>query len=199
MPTIARAGRCLAAGSVSCALLLAPAVAIAQNGSKSMAAAKQLTEVLDRLKLDAIAAPDPADAALSWPRSISRAASCWSSRPAYSAPTLLTAKLAKKDYRDVYIDLNAASVAGSKIFVMDQTCDGLVAKPGDNAPGTGRGRKPRCSTGTGRRPRSRRTSTRRPLRGRTKVLAHPDAARRPGPKERVVVRSGFRVSRWTWR
>ena len=54
----------------------------------------------------------------------------------YSAPALLTAKLAKKDYRDIYIDLNAASVAGSKIFVMDQTCDGLVAKPGDNAPDT---------------------------------------------------------------
>jgi hypothetical protein len=55
----------------------------------------------------------------------------------YSAPTLITAKLAKKDYRDVYIDLNAASVAGSKIFVMDQACNGLVAKPDDSqAPDT---------------------------------------------------------------
>ncbi len=49
----------------------------------------------------------------------------------YSAPTLLVDKLTKKDYRDVYIDLNAASVAGSKIFVMDQAADGLVKKPGD--------------------------------------------------------------------
>jgi hypothetical protein len=133
MPTIARAGRCLAAFSVSCVLLLGPAVAIAQD-AKSMAAAKQLTEVLDRLKLDAIAAPDPADAGTFVAALYFQGGQLLVVSAKYSAPTLLTAKLAKKDYRDVYIDLNAASVAGSKIFVMDQTCDGLVAKPGDNAP-----------------------------------------------------------------
>ena len=31
--------------------------------------------------------------------------------------------------RQVYIDLNSASVAGSKVFVIDQSCDGLIAKP----------------------------------------------------------------------
>ena len=49
----------------------------------------------------------------------------------YAAPPLLNEKIAKKDYRDVYIDLNSASVAGSKVFVIDLNADGLVAKPGD--------------------------------------------------------------------
>jgi len=135
MPTNARAGRCLAVLSVSCALLLGPAPATAQD-SKSSAAAKQLTEALDRLKLDAIAAPDPTDASTFVAALYFQGGQLLVVSAKYSAPTLLTAKLAKKDYRDVYIDLNAASVAGSKIFVMDQTCDGLVARPGDNAPDT---------------------------------------------------------------
>ena len=136
MPTNRRAGRCLVVFTLLCALLLGPALAAAQDGSKSTAAAKQLTEVLDRLKLDAIAAPDPTDAGTFVAALYFQGGQLLVVSAKYSAPTLLVAKLAKKDYRDVYIDLNAASVAGSKIFVMDQTCDGLVAKPGDNAPDT---------------------------------------------------------------
>jgi hypothetical protein len=53
----------------------------------------------------------------------------------YSAPSLLNDKLAKKDFHDVYVDLSSASVAGSKIFVMDMFADGLFAKPkGDTPP-----------------------------------------------------------------
>lgn len=132
MPTNSRVGRGLAALVVSSVLLLGPVVASAQDGSKSAAAAKQLTEVLDRLKLDAIAAPDPADAGTFVAALYFQGGQLLVVSAKYSAPTLLVAKLEKKDYRDVYIDLNAASVAGSKIFVMDQTCDGLVAKPNDS-------------------------------------------------------------------
>ena len=133
MPTNLRAGRRLAAIAVSCAALLIPALALAQSGAKSPAAAKELTAVLDRLKLDAIAAADPADAGTFVAALYFQGAQLLVVSAKYSAPSLLVAKLAKKDYRDVYIDLNAASIAGSKIFVMDQTCDGLVAKPGDSA------------------------------------------------------------------
>jgi hypothetical protein len=132
MSTIRRAVR------VACCLLvlaLLPTIpaAFAQN-SKSGAAAKELGQVLDRLKLDCIAAADPSEqgsfvAALYYPGSTLLVVAA-----RYSAPTLLLDKLAKKEYRDVYIDLNAASVAGSKVFVMDQAADGLVAKPGDGAP-----------------------------------------------------------------
>ena len=134
MSTNRRAGR-LVSFALSCALL-APAVAVAQNAAKSPSAAKELTAVLDRLKLDAIAAADPADPGSFVAALYFQGGQLLVVSAKYSAPTLLVAKLAKKDYRDVYIDLNAASVAGSKIFVMDQTCDGLVAKPGDNAPDT---------------------------------------------------------------
>lgn len=122
--------------AAACAMfVLAPAV-YAQE-SKSPAAAKELGATLDRLKLDSIAAPDPSDpgtfvAALYFPGAQLLVVSA-----KYSAPVLLQDKLTKKDYRDIYIDLNAASMAGSKVFVMDQTCDGLVAKPdGDAAPDT---------------------------------------------------------------
>ena len=135
MPTNTRAGRYLVFLSASL-LLLAPALAVAQTGAKSPAAAKELTSVLDRLKIDAIAAADPDDAGTFVAALYFQGGQLLVVSAKYSAPTLLTAKLAKKDFRDVYIDLNAASIAGSKIFVMDQTCDGLVAKPGDAAPDT---------------------------------------------------------------
>jgi hypothetical protein len=137
MPTIRRAGRCLAAFTACGALLVGPALAAAQDAAKSPAAAKQLTEVLDRLKLDAIAAADPTDPSTFVAALYFQGGQLLVVSAKYAAPTLLVAKLAKKEYRDVYIDLNAASVAGSKVFVMDQACDGLVAKPSDSqAPDT---------------------------------------------------------------
>src|SRR4051812_17238363 len=134
MPTKPRARRRVASLTLSLALLsVLPALCAAQSPSKSPAAAKHLTEALDRLKLDAIAAPDPADPGTFVAALYFQGGQLLVVSAKYSAPTLLVAKLAKKDYRDVYIDLNAASVAGSKIFVMDQACDGLVAKPGGDA------------------------------------------------------------------
>ncbi|HWK08649.1 MAG TPA: hypothetical protein VNR64_01265, partial [Vicinamibacterales bacterium] len=52
----------------------------------------------------------------------------------YAAPPLLNEKIGNKNYRDVYIDLNSASVAGSKMLVEDLQADGLVARPSDNQP-----------------------------------------------------------------
>jgi hypothetical protein len=136
MPTNLRAVCRAVARLAVCAVVAWPAVAFAQATPKSAAAAKQLSDTLDRLKMDSIAAPDPADPMTFVAALYFQGGQLLVVSAKYSAPTLLTAKLAKKDYRDVYIDLNAASVAGSKIFVMDQQCDGLVAKPGDSAPDT---------------------------------------------------------------
>jgi hypothetical protein len=107
----------------------------AVQDTRSAAAAKQLTQVLDAAKLDAIAAADPSDpttfvAALYIPGSQLLVVSA-----KYAAPALLIAKIKTKEFRDIYIDLSAASVAGSKVFIIDQSCDGLVPKPdGDAAP-----------------------------------------------------------------
>ena len=91
MPTNHRAGRRLAGLAAGCALLLGPAAASAQSGPKSGAAAKQLTEVLDRLKLDAIAAPDPADAATFVAALYFQGGQLLVVSAKYAAPTLLVA------------------------------------------------------------------------------------------------------------
>ena len=98
--------------------------------SKSAAAAKELVQALEAAKLEAIATPDPAApgvfvAALYIPGTQLLVVSA-----KYSAPPLLVDRITAKDYQAVYVDLQSASVRGSKVFVMDQGADGLVAKPG---------------------------------------------------------------------
>ena len=98
--------------------------------SKSAAAAKELVQALEAAKLEAIATPDPATpgvfvAALYIPGTQLLVVSA-----KYSAPPLLVDRITAKDYQAVYVDLQSASVRGSKVFVMDQGADGLVAKPG---------------------------------------------------------------------
>jgi len=41
----------------------------------------------------------------------------------YTVPQLLNDRLTKKEYRDVYIDLNSASVPESKVFIEDLAAD----------------------------------------------------------------------------
>jgi hypothetical protein len=113
--------------------LAAAAPAMAQD-AKSPDTVKELTQLLDQKKLDSIAAPDPQApgtyvGALYFPGSQLLLVSA-----KYAAPPLLNDKIAKKDYREVYIDLSSASIAGSKLFVMDTNADGLNAKPGDDQP-----------------------------------------------------------------
>jgi hypothetical protein len=120
---------------VACGVLVLTVVvpATAQE-SKSSVAAKELGDVLDRLKLDSIAAADPSDpgtyvAALYFPGAQMLVVSA-----KYSAPSLLNDKLTKKDYRDVYIDLSSASIPATKVFIMDQAANGLHFKPVDDQP-----------------------------------------------------------------
>lgn len=102
--------------------------------SKSAAIAKELGQVLDAAKLDSIAAGDPTDANGFVAALYFQGAQLLVVSAKYSAPTLLVTKINAKEYRDVYIDLQSASVAGSKIFVQDQLADGLIAKPSNDAP-----------------------------------------------------------------
>lgn len=129
-----RFGLCRITAAVSLtavALCSGAATPSAAQESRSAAAAKELAQALDAAKLDAIAAADPADpntfvAALYFPGSQLLAVSA-----KYSAPVLLVNKLKEKNYRDIYIDLNSASVAGTKIFIIDSNVDGLSPKSND--------------------------------------------------------------------
>jgi len=112
---------------------LVASTVFAQEG-KSVGLAKELTAALDAAKLDSIAAksskaPDIFFAALYYPGAQLLVVSA-----RYSAPQLLDARLAKKEYRDTYIDLNSASIPNTKVFIEDGGADGLRAKRQENQP-----------------------------------------------------------------
>ena len=110
-----------------------PASAFAQE-SKSAALAVELATLLDAAKLDSIAAQhgaaqDEFVGALYFPGSQLLVVSA-----KFAAPQQAVALLASKSYRDLYIDLNSASVAGSKVFISDLGADGLGFKRESNRP-----------------------------------------------------------------
>jgi hypothetical protein len=109
------------------AAVLASAAGASQD-SKSADSAKQLVQALDTAKLDSIAVADPSApgtfiAAIYIPETQLLVVSA-----KYSAPSLLVDKIKLGDFRGVYMDLQAAASAGSKIFVQDMGPDGLISK-----------------------------------------------------------------------
>lgn len=94
---------------------------------KSAAGARELLKVLGEKKMDAVAvrAPDSTDtflAALVFPAQIIVVSA------KYAAPPLLNEKLARREYRDVYVELNSASVLETRHIFTDLGADGLRAK-----------------------------------------------------------------------
>ena len=95
---------------------------------KSAAPAKELAQLLASKKLESIAArmPDSLEefvGALAFPGQLMVV---WAKT---TAPSVVNEKLMRKDYKEVYIDLNSASVVESRHFVTDLGPDGLRAKP----------------------------------------------------------------------
>lgn len=111
-------------------LMLAPGlatlVAAPQEPRKTQALAKQLTELMQTQKLDAIAARTGEDhfAAILFIPGVQMLVV--SAR--YTAPALLNEKIVTRQYRDVYLDLASASVPDSKLFIEDMQADGLRAQ-----------------------------------------------------------------------
>lgn len=118
-------------GCLSGILTLALAAPAFAQASKSATLAAQLAAALSAAKLDSIAAKDPSSpdafvGALYFP-----GVQLLVVGAKYAVPPLLVEKLNQKAYREVYIDLNSASVAGSKVFIEDLGADGLKADRGD--------------------------------------------------------------------
>lgn len=113
-------------------LLLAPSIAGAQD-SKSAGLAAELVRLLDQGKLDSlaakVAAPDQYVAALYFPGSQLLVVGA-----KYYVPERMDVSISEKKYRDVYIDLNSASVPQTKIFISDLGANGLQAKKRGNQP-----------------------------------------------------------------
>ena len=105
----------------------ASTVAVAQE-PKSAAPAKELAQLLTSKKLDSIAArmPDNREefvGALNFPGQLMVV---WART---TAPAVVNEKLIRKEYREVYMDLNSASVIETRHFVTDLGPDGLKSKP----------------------------------------------------------------------
>jgi len=115
--------------AVVTAILLAVPAAAGGQDSKSAELAKQFAQLLDQKKMDSFAAADGQNAgvfvaALYYPGTELLVVSA-----KHFNPQVLTEKLAAKNYQEIYAELNAGAVAGSKLLVMDTFADGLVAKP----------------------------------------------------------------------
>jgi hypothetical protein len=115
------------------AFVLVASPALAQT-STSATLAMELAKLLDTMKADSIAArypgaPDQYVGALYFPGSQLLVVTA-----KYQVPELLNTKLASKEYRDVYIDLNSAAMPNTKVFVSDLGIDGLKSRREDNQP-----------------------------------------------------------------
>jgi hypothetical protein len=113
---------------LSLGLSLAFVTAAAAQEPKSAAPAKELAQLLTAKKLDSIAARMPDDreqfvGALAFPGQLMVV---WAKT---TAPAVVNEKLIRKDYKEVYLDLNSASIIDSRHIVSDLGPDGLRAKP----------------------------------------------------------------------
>jgi len=111
-------------------VLLATAFAAVTTAQEPQSAgpAKELAQLLTSKKLDSMAArmPDNREefvGALIFPGQLMVV---WART---TAPAVVNEKLIRKDYREVYMDLNSASVIETRHFVTDLGPDGLKAKP----------------------------------------------------------------------
>ena len=108
-----------------------PIVAAAQ-ASKSIAVAKDLAQVLDDKKLDAIAAKDPSAPDRFVAALYFRGSQLLVISGQYSVPALMDTRIAQKQYRDVYVEVSGAAPKDSKIFVQDMGVPGLTQKKVNN-------------------------------------------------------------------
>lgn len=113
------------AGGLCAALLVLPGEFAGAQESASAPLVAQLTELMASAQLDAIASQDSADryvAALVFPGQLLVVSA------RYEVPIYIEEKITNRQFREVYTDLNQASVAGTKIFVIDTGANGLRAQ-----------------------------------------------------------------------
>ena len=113
------------------AAMCALAVVVGAGGpalaQESAGLATELAELLSAAGLEAIAAKDTEGtdrfvAALAFPGQLLVVSA------RYEVPMYVEAKIVKAQYREVYIDLNAASIAETKVLITDLGADGLSAE-----------------------------------------------------------------------
>jgi hypothetical protein len=124
--------RYLSALLVGAAIVL-PSVALAQE-SRSGALARELVSLLDAAKTDCAAARMPGSqdefvAIMHFPGAQLLAISA-----KYSAPALLNERLIQRNFKEVYLDLNAATDPATRVVIEDLQSDGLKFKNDKDEP-----------------------------------------------------------------
>ena len=116
--------------SLGLVLLIATLVVAAplDQVSRSAAIAAELGKALSEQGLDAIAAQDPDEqdrfiAALFFKDTQLLVVSA-----RFASPSLLKARLAQKQYRDVYLDLSGSAIPDTSILFQDMNADGLCTR-----------------------------------------------------------------------
>ncbi len=107
-------------GAVAIACHATPAEA-----QESAPLASQLADLLGNRQLESFAGKDAADetrfvAVLAFPGQLLVVSA------EYEVPVILQKKIDSQQYREVYLDLNSASVAGTKVLVTDSGADGIA-------------------------------------------------------------------------
>jgi len=120
---------CLGAALVATAAI----TPVQAQDSKSAPLVKELTDLLQQRKLDSIAARHPAAedqfvAALYFPGQLLVVTA------RSTAPAVINEKLLRGEFRDVYIDLNSASIPESRVMISDGGADGLRPRREENQP-----------------------------------------------------------------
>ena len=99
----------------------------AAQGGASTAAASKLTKSLNDAGLEAIATVDPTDPGAFVAALHIKGGQLLVVRANHPSVDAVAARLAARQFRDVYIDLQATPATKGKVFVMDSGADGLPA------------------------------------------------------------------------
>ena len=113
--------------------VLATASGTAAQDSKSAPLARELAKLLETSKLETIGASDPETggfvAAIYVPGTQLLVVG-----GKFQTPDIGNYRLSKKEFRELYMDLNGGAEPGSRMFASDILADGLVFKPSNNGP-----------------------------------------------------------------
>lgn len=107
-------------------LVVSSSGAYAQD-ARSVALAKELGQLLDAQKLSAIAARDASEPEFYVAAMYFSGSQMLVVGAKYAPAVLIDGKLLKREYQDIYIDLNSAAKAGTKVFFEDAAADGMKA------------------------------------------------------------------------
>lgn len=101
----------------------------AAQDSASSAATKSLIRSLNDASLDAIATVDPTEPGAFVAALHIKGGQLLVVRAHHPSVAALSARLAARQFRDVYLDLQATPTTNGKLFVMDVGADGLPSEP----------------------------------------------------------------------